>query len=98
MSAPFVANPQSLGFKVGRAIGWTAAQTVQRSQQLAEASGDFGRNVAAGTSAQYADTTQSLAAARAAHYAKLAGLELAPKAEVAPAAPAKAPKAAKAAA
>jgi hypothetical protein len=94
MSRIVIINQSSFGFKLGRAVGWTGAQAVRRSVQVAEATGDFGHNVVAGASQQYDDTNKSLAAKRAAYYAELAGVELAPKAEPV----AKAVKAAKAAA
>lgn len=95
--ADFIADTSSLGFKLGRALGWTGAQVTQRGKQAVEATGDFGRNVSAGASTQYATTKQSIAAARAAHYAKLAGVEIVPKDE-APAKSARKTKAATAAA
>lgn len=83
--ADFIADPSSVGYKLGRALGWTGAQVTQRGKQAVEATGDFGRNVSAGASSQYTTTKEAIALARAKHYAKLAGVELTPKAE--PAAP-----------
>ena len=63
--ATFTPNPDSLGFKLGRALGWTAAQATQRSSQAVEATGEFGRNVVAGTRTGYRVTTADLKRARA---------------------------------
>lgn len=76
-------SAHSVGVRVGRALGWTGAQVVQRSKGAVEATGNFGKGVSAGCSQQYAATTASIAAARAAHYAKVAQ-EMAAKSQPAP--------------
>ena len=83
MATAFSPDRNSLGFRIGRAIGWTGAQAVQRTEQAVEATGSFGRNVVAGTREGYRITSDDVKRARA---AKLLGVpvEALPKAEPAP--------------
>lgn len=58
-------SSSSFGIKLGRGIGYAAAATVHGACVAATATGQFGADVVAGTSAGYADHSARLAAVRA---------------------------------
>lgn len=60
----------SFGITVGRALGNAAAYTVHGALSAAQYTGQFGKDVAAGATAQYATKAEELKAARMAAFLK----------------------------